>query len=267
MPALPAVHPCLVGSRQSLVRMLPRRGRRGGRPEAEAAAAGRRRPEHGPFHRTRGRAGADGLTPAPGCGRGVDVAGSADSRPDSRRARLALPEDVQPLRRGRGSARSLPRLRTLPGGAAASRGLPALRGSAPHGCRGGGGARRFGARAVSRVPRTTSSLRPGGRTVELRTSAQQPHPSHEVSPGALGRGRPRAPPRARGGVPPRLCDARRGDRTAHLPTAAPPARIQPRGRAGRHRPAGAGSPAAAEGPHRQAPHAASGEGGKRGGAP
>ena len=242
----------------------------GYRPGA-AADAGWAGSKPDPFHRDRVRmwARASGAPARAGDGRGFDVAGSAAaSRPGSGRARPALPEDVQPLRRGRTPARPLRRLRALSGRAAARRRLPALRGPAPRGpCESAGPRRRPRPRAVSGMSRTTTPLRSGDWAVELRTAAQQPHPSHEVSPGARGGGRPRAAPRAGSGVPARLCGARRGDRNAHLAAAASPARIQPRGRAGRHRPPEAGTPAAAGGSHRPPPHPAPGEDGERGGAP
>ena len=230
---------------------------------------GRGRPEQQrPFLRARVREQArvdDGLPPVPRHGREIDVAGSAKSRPGPGCAGLDISEDVQPLRRSRSSARPLRRLRTLPGGAAAPHGLLALRCASPRGPRGHTSApRRFHMPGMSR---TTSPLRPSGRAVELRTAAQQPHPSHEVSPGARRGGRSRAAPRTGGGVPPRLCGAWCGDRNAHLPVAASPAWIQPRGGAGRRRPPGAGAPAAAWGPHPPEAHPAPGEGGKRGGTP
>ena len=172
---------------------------RGGRRPGPAGASGRwGRRERDRFERTgvRNRAGAVVVRAAPGQGRSVDVAGIAESRSDSRRAGLVFPEDVQPLRRGRRSARPMHRLRTLPGGAGASRGLPALRGSTPRGRRGRTSARRFRAPALRGMHQSTSSVRSSGRTVELCTTAQQPHPPHEVSPGTRRGDRARAAPRA-----------------------------------------------------------------------
>ena len=188
---------------------------------------------------------------------------------------MALPAGVQSVRRDRGPVRPLRGLRTLSRGTAPSHRLPALCGPARGGRTGerghrddsgtaGGGGRTV---SLSGLPQSISSVRSGGRTLELRPAVERPHPSHEVPPGPRGGRRARTTPRGGADGSIRLHNARCGDRATSVQAPAPLPRIQPCRGAGRHCPRRAGSGATTEGPHRPAPHAAAGQGPKCGGAP
>ena len=120
-----------------------------------------------------GRAARDRESRAPGWRRGVDGARTTRSRPFPDGGGPALPEELQRLRRDRFARGPLPRLRALARYASPWRCLPALRGAA-HGDRRGGAAdgRRTCPHAVRRVSQSPSPLRPGGRTLELRPTAE-----------------------------------------------------------------------------------------------
>ena len=143
-------------------------------------------------------AGSEAQSARPGgAGRGIACSGvvAEGSMPQGQRAQgpsrmvvdRALPEVLQPLRRGRFARGSLPRLRALARCASPWHRLPALRGAA-HGDYRGGAAdgRRTCLDAVRRVPQSPSPLRSGGRALELRPTVERPHPSHEVPPGPRG---------------------------------------------------------------------------------
>ena len=220
-----------------------------------------------------GRAGRSGRVRPPRSRREAGVAGSAGSRPGSSLPGVALPAVVQPVRRDRGSVRPLHGLRTLARGTAPSRRLSALRSPARGGCTGerrhrsDSGTADGRDRAVSDLPQSVSSVRSGGRTLELRPTVERPHPSHEVPPGPRGGRRARTTPRPRADGSIRLPDARCGDRATAVQAAAPLPRIQPCRGAGRHCPRRAESGTTTEGPHRPAPLAAASQGRKRSGAP
>ena len=238
--------------------MLPPRG--GCRPHPAGASGWWGRRERGRFERTgvRDRAGAVEVRAAPGQGGSVDVAGVAKSRSDSRGAGLASS-------RGRAAfaarvgvphdpcadcGRSLevlllravcPRCAVpLPADAADA---PALADSAPPPC----------VACLNQPPPFDRVVAPWSFAPPLSSLIRRMKYRRELAVAtALGRLLAREVTSAPG-----LHDARRGDWTAHLPAAAPHPRIQPRGRTGRHRPRGAWAPAAARGPHRPPPHAAS----------
>ena len=262
----------LVGLGRSLGRMAPPQEEGRGRAEPPRD---RRRIELVLFRRSRaprrpfGQAAGDRESRAPGRRGRVDAAGTTRSRPFPGGGATALSEELQPLWRDRFARGSLPRLRALARCASPRHRLPALR-CAAHGDhrRGADDGRRTRPHAVRCVPQSPSPLRSGGRTLELRATAERPHPSHEVPPGPRGGCRARKAPRP-GGERSARCHpaARCGDWSASFAAPTPLPGIQPCRGARRHRPPGAGAPDDPGRAHRPAPHAAPGEGRERGGAP
>ena len=181
------------------------------------------------------------------------------------RSLVAVPAGLQPLRRSRSPAQSLPGL--LPRARSVATGFRVSPMCNPNHCRARGLPRadRGHGRTLSGLPRESASIRPGGRSVELRAASRQSRSPDEVLSGSGGCGSPRTTSRARVGGTDPTHRARRGDRAAAVQTPPPPAWIQPRRRAGDHgstqlRPATPGVRT-----HRPAPLAAPGQGPQRGG--
>ena len=180
-------------------------------------------------------------------------------------ALVALPAGVQPLRRNRSPGQSLPgllpRARTV---APALRVSPMRNPDRRRVC-GGPRAGRGRVRRLSGLPRQSSSVRPGSRTVELRPASQQSRSPDEVLPGSGGGGSPRTTSRARAGGADPAPGARCGSRAAALQAPPPQAGIQPRRGVGGHCPARPRPATATVRTHRPPPLSSPGEGTKRGG--